>query len=163
MSLYRTLSQLPNDLPLILGAKVDRNAAKAQPAEPRPDPLDAWFTPIVREVKAKVGAKKAAPPKPPKLTTDAFVSHRAAVAESKADDANVARARVREMATEALAILGRPAMLRILDGYGAKRLIDLDPCVFGAFIQEMREHIVIRLDIGRADNTITPYNRPDWV
>lgn len=64
MSLYRTLSQLPNDLPLTLGEKVDPNAAKP----PQSDPLDAWFTaaslaivdgtPIVRDVKAKAPKKR---------------------------------------------------------------------------------------------------------
>lgn len=152
MSLYRTLSQLPNDLPLILGKKVDANAAKTQG-----DPLDAWFTPIVSDwaplIKNYVESRPC-----PKLT-----ARKHAVAESKQNDADEAREQVRKMTIEAFAILGRPAMLMILDGYCAKRLIDLELWQFESFIQTLRMHILNRIEIDSAKNQPLPYNRPALV
>lgn len=166
MSLYRTLSQLPNDLPLTLGAKVNPNAAKAQPTDPRPDPLDAWFTPIVREMAPKVGAKKKAPSKvnvvDPCVQNDmtrAFLeTHLRRVDEQQAFS------RVQEIAGEAKQIVGIVSLRKVLnDEFGAKYMHDLKSEHYAAFIEKVVKMVRERIGKDVVYGRPIDYNVPTWV
>jgi hypothetical protein len=159
MSLYRTLSQLPNDLPLTLGKKVDPNTAK-----PQSDPLDAWFT-VAPQVKKAKGKRPF-----PKLTVN-VVNPCVKKELTRALEAHLQRVdeqhnlrTLAEIIGEAKQIVGTPALKKVLiEEFGAKYIRDLKSEHYAAFIEKTVALVRKRIEQDSRSGLPLDYNLPTWV
>lgn len=151
MSLYRTLSQLPNDLPLTLGAKVDPKSAKPSVTE---DPYAAWF-----EVPARVHRprKTKSPVVKLKFPTAAQIE-----AAQKTKAALIRHDRFVDMVKEVVPIVGAFRVKSLMHQFGVERLVDLPGGTRRPFIEALKP--MVEADLIQYQKVgDTSHKRPSWM